>query len=700
MNRPNMGTSVICCEYRSAVYACRSRRCLSRPLDASKLLCQRVIAALMWGAALIMASPSAKAVTVQQSPAVREAHAAWLERNVERFDAASATLKSHVLAPYVQYWKLMLAPDDRSIRRFLDRHGDSFLAERLGRDWVRGLGRRGDWALISQVHAAIERPDADVSCWALRARLAQGEREAGDELLRGAWMQWRDLPRGCALAAGELAASGQLRPAAVWRRARNLVAMGEPTAARRTLALLPKSFGPARQQLDLALGAPERWLSHGRVATGIERELSAMAIARVAITDPMRAMALLRQHESRLDVASRAYVYAQLGLQAAKRLQDDALAWFALARMADLTDEHRTWWARAALRAQRWGDVRAAIEGMSTESRSEARWQYWLARASRALGDTPRAQSLWQQAAREHSFYGRLAQESLSTPALPPKSRPPTPSEIDHVARDAGIARAVALQRAGLVDDARGEWQWAVRKFDDRQLAAAAGYAQRLGAWNRSLDSAERLSERGDVALRYPTPFRELVRSAARQFGVEEAFVYGVMQQESRFSPNAASLVGARGLMQIMPGTAQWLASQLGWREFHGAWLDDPQRNIMLGTRYLRQLRGDLGGSEVLAAAGYNAGPGRAVAWLGPRDMEGAIYAETIPFDETREYVKRVMTASLHYAEQLHREPQQLAARLGQVKVRSGPVFPAAEAAIPAAGSAVRPAGVADARQR
>ena len=201
------------------------------------------------------------------------------------------------------------------------------------------------------------------------------------------------------------------------------------------------------------------------------------------------------------------------------------------------------------------------------------------------------------------------------------------------------------------------------------------------GPGNRSLDSAERISQLGHRTLRYPMPFRELVRPAARQFGVEEALVYGVMQQESRFAPEASSVAGARGLMQIMPSTAQWLASELGWPSFDGAWLDEPQRNITMGTRYLRQLRGDLGGSELLAAAGYNAGPGRAVAWLGGREMEGAIYAESIPFDETREYVKRVMSASVHYAEQLNRTPQQLTARLGQVPGGRGSIQPGATAA-------------------
>ena len=656
--------------HRSDGIDCQNRSTMPRN-HRTRVRAVARIAALLVGCLSILTAGAAFSVaaTPAQDAAVRDAHAAWQDRDAARLDAASALLRTHVLAPYAQYWKLKLAPNDREIQQFMDRHAGSFLAERLAKDWVRGLGRRGDWSLIARVHAAIALPDSDVTCWALRARWAQGDRGVGDELMRGAWMQWRDLPKGCAMLGGELVAAGQLASGAVWARARHLVALGEPTAARRTLALLPGTQAPTPRQLDLAIGAPERWLDRGEADEFVARELSALAIAQVAIADPLRATRLLRQHDERLDAATRSYVHAQLGLQVARRLSDEAPSWFALARAADMTDEHRAWWARSALRSQRWADVRAAIEGMSDEGRSESRWQYWLARACNTLGDTVAAQALWRQAASEHGFYGRLSQEALGAPLGASPLPAPTRADVDAVARDAGIARAVALQRAGLRDEARGEWQWAVRKFDDRLLAAAASYAQRLGAWNRSLDSAERMSPLVHRTLRYPTPFRELVRPAARQFGVEEALVYGVMQQESRFAPEASSVVGARGLMQIMPSTAQWLASELGWPSFEGAWLDQPQRNITMGTRYLRQLRGDLRGSEVLAAAAYNAGPGRAVAWLGGREMEGAIYAESIPFDETREYVKRVLNASVHYAEVLNRAPQQLTSRLGQVPV-------------------------------
>jgi soluble lytic murein transglycosylase len=610
------------------------------------------------------------------------------------------------LSPYAEYWQIMLAPDDPSIRRFLDRHAGSLLAERLRKDWVRGVAQRGDWPLLVQAHQGIETPDASLSCWALRARHAQRDDSAGDELIRQHWHKPQDLPEGCYAVAQALARSGRIAPAAVWQRARTLMGLGDAGAARRTLALLSPDDALTPQQLDIAFGAPERALSKGSPRSQIDRDLAAMALARVASSDPTRAAALLQKQPSRLDATQRAYVQAQIGLHAAKRLQPDAANWFTLAatsRGSHLTDEHRAWWARAALRQLRWGDVRQAIVGMELQARQEARWQYWLGRADHALGDTSRAFAAWQLAAREHGFYGRLAQEALQHPptqalrkprggtqqlidaawqleplALPsmavaaPRHQSAQPAEpasrgdIDAVAKNSGIVRAVALHRAGLHADSAAEWQWTLRRFDDRQLLAAAQYAAQLGLWNRALDSTERMTGAQNLRLRYPTPFATQVQTATQQFGVEPALVYAVMHQESRFSPSAGSTAGARGLMQVMPQTARWLAQEKGWQPFQQAWLDDPQRNILMGTRYLKRLRSDTG-SSVLAVAGYNAGPGRALGWRGPRELEGAIYAESIPFAETRDYVKRVMTSWANYGDAFARTPQRLTLGLGVV---------------------------------
>jgi soluble lytic murein transglycosylase len=547
----------------------------------------------------------------------------------------------------------------------------------------------------------------------------------------------QDLPEGCIAVAQALARSGRLPAPSIWQRARTLIGLGEIGAARKTLALMPAPQALSVAQTNLLFTAAPRTLSQTVPRSAFERELLSVAWARGAAGNTQAAANWLQQQPKRLDTAQRAYVQAQLGLHSAQRLEPGAANWFTLAATAPglhLTDEHRAWWVRAALRQQRWSDVRQAIVGMSLGTRQESRWQYWLGRAEHALGDAPRAHHAWRLATREHGFYGRLAQEALqhappvaqaaarprkavdlveaawqfepitladsvavaSTPtAANPKALPvrPTAAAVQAVAKDPGIAMAVALHRAELSSQAAAEWQWAIRRFSDAQLTAAAVYAQELGLWSRMLDAMERIEGSSDLRLRYPTPepFDKTVRSTAQQLSIDPALVFAVMHQESRFSPVVASSAGARGLMQVMPTTGRWLAEEQGWRGFNPAWLDEPPRNITLGTRYLRRLRNDLG-HTVLAIAGYNAGPGRAMAWRADRSVEGAVYAESIPFPETRDYVKRVMTAWLHYGEMMGAAPRRLTQKLGVVPAGAQPVARAATAVPPSAAKAT-PAG-------
>jgi soluble lytic murein transglycosylase len=662
-------------------------------------------------AAKTQKSPAAEVVSATSVAAVREAHAAWRDGNATRLSQVAPQLRGNAMAPYADYWQIRLAPEDKRIQEFLGRYPGTFLAERLREDWLRGVARRGDWALLASAYPALEAPRSDVSCWALNARQIQGDKTVAADLLATQWQQRRDLPEGCAVAARSLARNNEIPATAIWTRARALVGLNEVTAARKTLALLPAKQAPSAPQLELAFSAPQRMLDRGLFngRSAVERELAAFAVARVASTDPQRAARYLDIQPVRLDAAQRGWAFSQAALVAARRLQPEALVWFARAQAGELTDEHCAWWARTALRAQAWPDVRVAIERMTAAAQKEARWQYWLGRAlaqSSTPGDAKKAEALWAAASKEHGFYGQLALESMgslpvevaapvkmfrrrfataktatatasapviasaaSAPLTPPTPpAPPTRTEIDAIARDPAIQRAVTLQRAGLGADASTEWGWAVRRFDDRQLAAASRYAHQLNIWNRGIDSSERTVSTHDISTRYPRPFQAIVRPAAKQFGVDEALVYSVMHQESRFSPSVSSGVGARGLMQVMPTTGTWLAGQLGWSNFSVDWLDEPQRNVTLGARYLRQLKADLAGSTVQAVAGYNAGPGRAVSWRGTRPMEGAVYVESIPFDETRDYVKRVMAASLHYDHLLGHAPQRLAARLGVVE--------------------------------
>jgi soluble lytic murein transglycosylase len=246
----------------------------------------------------------------------------------------------------------------------------------------------------------------------------------------------------------------------------------------------------------------------------------------------------------------------------------------------------------------------------------------------------------------------------------------------------------VKLTALDLRPEAQREWVYVVRGMDDDGLLLAATFAQRNSLFDRSINTADRTQRRHDFALRYPTPYRPEIGEAARQNSLDESLLYGLARQESRFVADIVSSAGAIGLMQMMPSTAKWVAKQLGRADYKSSRLDDPAMNIAFGAYYLRSVLDRLDGLPVLATAAYNAGPGRAQVWRGSTPLEGAIYVETIPFNETRDYVKKVMSNAVFYQFELGLPYRRLQDRLGVVLPRgsSGGVGAAeGDTAIPAA---------------
>jgi soluble lytic murein transglycosylase len=211
------------------------------------------------------------------------------------------------------------------------------------------------------------------------------------------------------------------------------------------------------------------------------------------------------------------------------------------------------------------------------------------------------------------------------------------------------------------------EWRWAMRGRNDMELLAAAEIGRREAFYDMAIYSAERTREDHDYSLRYLTPYRDITQRYARQLDVDDAWVYGLIRQESRFIVVARSGVGASGLMQLMPATAKWVAKKMGLGNFS---VNDIETNVQLGTWYLRYVRDNLSGNEVMATAAYNAGPARARAWQDSRPLDGTIYAETIPFSETRDYVQKVMANAAYYASTFGHDNISLKTRMGTIPAR------------------------------
>jgi soluble lytic murein transglycosylase len=347
----------------------------------------------------------------------------------------------------------------------------------------------------------------------------------------------------------------------------------------------------------------------------------------------------------------------------------EAVAWFERAGHTPLSEDQLAWKTRAALRAGDWARVRQAVEQMPPQMAADPAWTYWHARALLAQGSREQAAALFQKIAGQPNFYGNLADEELGRRiSVPPRAAPPSHEELALAAARPGLRRALALIRLDMRIEGVREWVWTLRGLDDRQLLAAAEVARRSEVWDRAINTADRTSVQHDFSLRYLAPYRERVEPKARELELDHGWVYGLMRQESRFIMNARSSVGAQGLMQVMPATASWVAKKIGMSNYHPGKVTEMDTNVTLGTNYLKMVLDSLDSHPVLASAAYNAGPGRAKRWRADRPLEGAIYAETIPFSETRDYVKKVMSNAVYYAALFEERPQSLKSRLGVVQ--------------------------------
>ena len=406
------------------------------------------------------------------------------------------------------------------------------------------------------------------------------------------------------------------------------------------------------------------------------RQVALYAIGHVARPDPARARSLWERLGGALPAAERAQGWVRIGIQAAQKFDGQALADFRHCRDGSgLTDADLEWWVRAALRAGAWSDVLVPVALMTDATAAQPVWRYWQARALRQLGRRDEASQLLQGLAHDNDFYGQLAQEELGQRPLLTAGVTPEPDEVSALRERPAIQRALALFNLGMQQEALKEWAYVLKGSGERQHLVAAELARQVQWYDRMISSAERSGSLADASLRFPLPFRETFRSRSREQKLDEAWVYGLVRQESRFLVDARSRVGATGLMQLMPATARWVAARMHLRDFRSSQVSDADTNLQLGTYYLRTVLDDLG-QPVLATAAYNAGPNRVRRWLGAQPLDGAVFCETIPLTETRDYVKRVMANASLYAQRLGLPVRSLHARLGTVRAEGAPPPP------------------------
>ena len=580
-------------------------------------------------------------------------------------------LDSYPIQSYIEYYKLyprLQSAPEGEIRQFLERYDGAAIADRLRNDWLLLLGRARDWRVFDEQYPRfVLNDDTQVKCYALQSRLSKGENitKAARDLLQ----QPKYYGDACVELIGKLAQEKKFNESDVWRQVRLAVESGVSGTARR----IANYTDVNDKQLAQAIDKPFALLERGAVGGRATRELFLIALGRAGRDKLDRAVHQLEKAQSKLNAEESAIAWSQLALQASLALDKDAPTYWRRSFDAPLSIEGYQWRVRAALRVIDWQLVARSIDAMPPDLQKDPAWLYWRGRAHAALGRSEEAKPYFHQLAGQHHFYGLLSTEELSQPILAPtKPAPPTVAELAEASANTGLINALKFYELELRFEGNREWNWQLRKMNDRQLLAAGEFARRSDALDRMVASADRAKLELDLSQRYPTPHEDIMQAATAGIGLDRAWVYGLIRQESRFVKTARSVVGASGLMQIMPRTATYVAKKIGMSGFTLAGLNDTRTNITLGTQYLNMVLANLGGSQTLATAAYNAGPGRPRQWRASleKPVEGAIFAESIPFSETRGYVKNVLANATWYSLHFDSHAPSLKTRLGTVSPR------------------------------
>jgi soluble lytic murein transglycosylase len=529
------------------------------------------------------------------------------------------------------------------------------------------LGGRHDWRNFEQQYSRfVLNDDTQVKCYALEARAARGENVA--DAARALLIDPKWYGDGCVDLIGALARNQQFSSDDVWQQIRLAYEQNYTNTGAKIVDALGQER-PDPTLLDNATSTPPLYLARGVMPNTPAHQLTLVAITRMARNDPAMAAATFSSVAPSLTAPERAIGWGTIGYQAAIKRMPGAADWYRLSVNAPLSVPAYEWRTRSALLAGDWNMVRWSVEQMPPTLRSQPAWIYWHARALKQAGDAATAAQEFQSIADRFDFYGQLASEELGQKITIPPRTSVSDAEIAQMQSVPGFALSQRFYAMNLRLEGNREWNWPLRTMSDRQLLAAAQYARRIELFDRTVNTADKTKTEHDFSLRYLSPFREIVERDAQNTGLDVEWAYGLIRQESRFIINARSEVGAGGLMQLMPGTAQLVAKKIGLGTVSRAQMNDINTNILLGTNYLSMIYNQFDNSPVLATAGYNAGPGRPNKWRGDltAPVEGAIFAETIPFSETRDYVKNVLSNTVYYAALFEGRPQSLKARLGYI---------------------------------
>ncbi len=582
------------------------------------------------------------------------AEAALKKGDLNAYDRFLEQLTDYPLYPYLLYRKLKRQSGQvGKIQAYLSQYEDSRYAKFLRNNLLRYFARTGEW--LKFVENFRETKNTGLSCNYYRALFETGQKDTAMVGARELWLVGESLPEECDVLFSIWKTTSSFSSEMVWQRIRLAMRAGNTGLAKHLSKTLPASdralvdFWLTVHKNPKLLVQCEKWRQrHSKIGW-----VFAHAIDRLARNDLMRAISIwdARQQQFKLDPEQQYRINQRLGMSLAFRRHE-----LAFERLNALNSDYedsstRAWRVRAALYKRNWFQVKQALNKLAKDEKSELKWKYWRARAEYADGDLVQAQNLFAEIAKERDYYGFLAADRLRQP-YEFSDHPILISSLkfDELKNSPAFRAVSELLYFGQEGEAMRQWWHAIDQLEDPDKMLAAKLAQQWGLTQLAVFSVAKAKAWDDLSLRFPLRYTQSVMKYSKQSGIASAMILGLIRQESIFNSQVKSPAGARGLMQIMPATGRQVARELNEKWKSANQLYDPDLNVRYGVHYLQGLLERFGQNFAMAAAGYNAGPHRVKRWRPEiRSIPADVWVESIPYLETRRYVRYVLGYSLIY---------------------------------------------------
>ncbi|SDZ29975.1 transglycosylase SLT domain-containing protein [Pseudomonas sp. NFIX28] len=579
----------------------------------------------------------------------------------------SQVLADYPLEPYLAYDELtarLKTASNAEIEKFLREHGDLPQANWMKLRWLRWLAERGDWATFVKYYDP-KLNFTELDCLNAQYQLGHNLKAEGYAATDKLWLSGKSLPATCDALFAQWAAEGQLTEQKRWQRAK-LAAEARNYPLANSLVKSMTTLAPQGRLLVDVAQKPELLSQPSRFTPASEAmsDVVGLGLRRLARQDPDRALALLDGYASSMHFSrdEKVAIAREIGLTLARRFDSRGLEVMTKYDPELRDNTVSEWRLRLLLRLARWEDAYQLTRKLPQDLATTNRWRYWQARSLElAEPKNPQVQSLYKGLANERDFYGFLAADRTQLPyQLNNKPLVLSQQVINKVRNTPGVRRALEFHARGQIVDGRREWYHVSRHFNRDEMVAQAKLAYDLKWYFPAIRTISQAKYWDDLDIRFPMAHRDTLVREAKVRGLHSSWVFAITRQESAFMADARSGVGAAGLMQLMPGTAKETARKFSIPLASPQQVLDPDKNIQLGAAYLSQVHSQFNGNRVLASAAYNAGPGRVRQWLrGADHLSFDVWVESIPFDETRQYVQNVLSYSVIYGQKLN-SPQPL----------------------------------------